>query len=137
MQDLRSLTDDQLAELHASGDEATQAAILHECARRDRKDAQTAKDKARWAAVYEQWYLFAHAQFLAAEDVCRGNLVNREGQRADVQPWELWTGSTSHARRYASEELLEFWEANQRVTVSAFREAIRASARAEREAAGL
>lgn len=135
MQTLRSLTDDQLAEIHRNGDKATQAAALREAARRDRKEAQTAKDKARWAVVYQEWYLWAYAQFLAAEDECRGYLLNKGGRSAGMDPWGLWTGSAAHAQRYASEELLEFWSAQPRRTVSEFREALRASNRAEREQA--
>lgn len=137
MQNLRSLSDNDLADLYIGSDEATQTAILREMTRRDRRDAQTARDKARWAAVYQQWYLWAHSQFIAAEDECRGNLVNKAGRADDIDPWELWTGSSAHARRYASEELLDFWEANPRLTVTEFREQIRASRRAEREQAGI
>lgn len=129
MQNLRNLTDDQLIEVYSNGDEATQAAVLREATRRDRKAAQTARDKARWAAVNTEWMSWAHAQFLAAEAACRGYLLNKAGQAAGLDPWTLWTGPASRATRYASEELLEFWAANPRLTVSEYRDELRRSNR--------
>jgi hypothetical protein len=125
MQNLRSLTDNQLAEVYSDGDEATQAAVLREAARRDRKDAQTARDKARWAAVNDQWMSWAEAQFAAAEAECRGYLLNKAGQAEGMTPWTLWTGPAARATRYASEELLEFWDTHPRLTVSEYRNELR------------
>lgn len=133
MRNLRNLTDDELAELYGNGDEATQAAVLREAARRDRKTAQTARDKARWAAVNADWLDWAQAQFLAAEAECRGYLLNKAGIAAGLDPWTLWTGPASRAARYASEELLEFWATHPRMTVSEYREQLRSARRAERE----
>jgi hypothetical protein len=134
MQDLRSLTDDELAEVYGSGDEAVQTAVLREAARRDRKAAQTACDKERWAAVQAQWMEWAQAQFVAAETACRGYLLNKAGRSAGVDPWSLWSGPVSHARRYASEELMEFWATNPRLTVSQFREELRRERREQQTA---
>jgi len=125
MRNLRNVADEELAELYGNGDEAMQAAVLAEATRRDRKSAQTARDKARWAAVHAEWQVWAHAQFTAAENETRGYLLNREGVAAGMEPWSLWTGSLAHAMRYASEELQEFWTKNPRLTVSAFREELR------------
>jgi hypothetical protein len=134
---LKSLTDEELAERYATAEAGDDiAAVLAEMERRDRKAARTATDKARWAAVYEAWELFAHAQYLAAEEECRGNLVRKEYLSEITSGWELWTGSERWARERATEELREFWDANTRMTVSEFREMRRAANRAEREAAG-
>lgn len=130
MQNLRNLTENELAGIYSTADEATQAAVLREATRRDRKDAQTARDKARWAAVNTEWMSWAHAQFIAAEGACRGYLLNKAGQAEGMDPWLLWTGPISRVTRYASEELLEFWESNRRLTVSEYRAELR---RANRE----
>jgi hypothetical protein len=134
---LKSLTDEELAESYATaGTDEDIAAVLAELEHRERKTAKTLVDKARWAAVYEAWELFAHAQYLAAEEACRGNLVRKEYLSEITSGWELWTGSERWARERATEELREFWDANTRMTVSEFREMRRAANRAEREAAG-
>ena len=131
---LKSLTDDELAERYATAETDEEVAdILAELQRRERKAARTAVDKARWAAVYEDWSMFAHAQYLAAEEECRGNLVRKEYAGEITSGWELWTGSEKWARERATDELREFWDANSRMTVSEFRAQRRAARRAERE----
>jgi hypothetical protein len=134
---LKNLSDDELAERYATAETDEEVAtLLAELERRERKAARTAIDKARWAAVYEDWSMFAHAQYLAAEDECRGNLVRREYRAEITNGWELWSGSNRWARERATDELREFWDANTRMTVSEFREMQRASNRAEKEQAG-
>jgi hypothetical protein len=134
---LGSLSDDALAGRYATAEAGDDiAAVLAEMERRERKAARTATDKARWAAVYEAWELFAHAQYLAAEEACRGNLVRKEYLSEITSGWDLWSGSNRWAYERATDELRDFWDANARMTVSEFREQQRAANRAEREAAG-
>jgi hypothetical protein len=131
---LRDLEDDELAALYATAeDDATIAAILVEGERRDRKARRTEVDKARWAAVHEEWMLSAHAQYLAAEAECRGNLVRREYLPEIRDGFELWSGSHRWAYQRATDELREFWDANPRVTVTEYREMQRAADREARE----
>lgn len=131
---LKALSDDELAARYAAaGTDEDIAVILAELERRDRKARRTATDKARWAAVYEEWAMFAHAQYLAAEEECRGNLVAREYAAEIASGWDLWTGSHRWATERATEELRDFWAVNTRITISEFREMQRASAREERD----
>lgn len=130
----QSLTEDALAERYtAAGTDEEIAVVLAEIERRDRKAARTVVDKARWAAVYEAWELFAHAQYLTAEEECRGNLVRREYLGEITSGWQLWSNSNRWARERATDELREFWDANTRMTVSEFREQQRAANREEAE----
>lgn len=124
--DLRTLTDDQVAALYV--DEATRKVALRELTRRDR----SAKDAARWAAIREEWFLGAHAQYLAAEAQTRGNLLSREGIAAGIDPWSLWSGSYQVIAKYASEELRNFWDDNQRITVAQYQRQVEQSNKAER-----
>lgn len=133
--DVRDLAADALAERYAAAeDDAEITLILAELERRDRKAARTEIDRARWAAVYDDWAMFAHAQYLAAEEETRGNLVARRHAAEISDGWQLWTGSHRWAMERASEELRDFWAVNQRITVSEFREMQRAANREEREA---
>jgi hypothetical protein len=134
---LRSLTDEELTERYATAETDEEvAAVLAELERRERKAAKTLVDKARWAAVYESWMLFAHAQYLAAEEECRGNLVRKEYLGEIGNGWELWSGTNRWAYERATDELREFWDANARMTVSQFQEMQRAANREERERMG-
>ena len=126
---LRSLSWDELAALGRDCDDVTLAAVLAEGRRRDRLErAQEARDteRATWAEA-------AHAQYLAADAVCRGVLLSRAGKRAGVSEWSLWSGPEARAMKYASEELREFWYANPRVTVGRYRQQATAGRVAQRE----
>ena len=113
---LRSLSWDALAQLMRDGDDTVIPAVVAEGKRRDRlEQQQRARDTERSA-----WREAAHAQYLAADAVCRGNLVNRAGCRAGVTDWSLWSGPESRAMKYATEELREFWYENARVTVGEY-----------------
>lgn len=127
---LRSLSWDELAGLLEPGaDEATSAAVQAEARRRERLErAQAARD-----AEQAAWQEAAHAQYLAADAVCRGVLLSRQGKRAGVSEWSLWSGPETRAMRYASEELREFWLANPRVTVGKYRQQASSGRAAQRE----
>lgn len=57
----------------------------------------------------------------AAEDECNGQLLTAEGLRLEaagkLRPRDLFTGPESRARKYASRELLDHWQAHGRLTV--------------------
>ena len=126
---LRSLSWDELAALGRDCDDVTLAAVLAEGRRRDRVErAQEARE-----AEARTWAEAAHAQYLAADAVCRGVLLSRQGKRAGVSEWSLWSGPEARAMRYASEELREFWYANPRVTVSRYRQQASSGRAAQRE----
>ena len=131
----KALADDDLAALYAAAEDAAlKALILAEMARRDRCD----RERAGRHAVNAEWFLSAHAQYLHAEDVCRGNLLSREGIAAGTDPWTLWSGPASRAQKYASEELRDFWMyVSPRVTVCQYAAQVRQAQRADREAAAL
>ena len=59
----------------------------------------------------------------AAEDHMRGgHELNLAGRAQRVNADQLWTGPETFARKWASPELLEFWDANGRTTYAAYRE---------------
>jgi hypothetical protein len=59
--------------------------------------------------------------FVQAEDATNGYLLNKAGQRAGIDPRSLFTGNEARARRYASPELLEWWDQNGRPTLAEHR----------------
>jgi hypothetical protein len=59
--------------------------------------------------------------FLAAEAATNGYHLNRAGEAAGIDPRSLFTGPEARARKYASEDLLTYWQAHGRLTVDDFR----------------
>jgi hypothetical protein len=73
------------------------------------KECRMAFEDARLAA-YDQ-----------AAEACRGALLNRRGQNAGVDAYELFMGTERRAQAYASPELKEWWYYNRRTTYTQFR----------------
>lgn len=67
---------------------------------------------------YDEW---TDARVLQAETDCRGHLLNAAGRTAGVDPARLFSGPLWLARRWASSDLLGWWERHGRVTFTEFR----------------
>lgn len=75
----------------------------------------------RATRVAEDQRIAAHAAYVAAESACRGHMLSRHGRAANVAPYSLFTGPEPRARRYASEELCEWWDQHGRPTAADWR----------------
>jgi hypothetical protein len=64
------------------------------------------------------------AAYEAADEACRGHLLNDRGRRAGIDAWDLFIGNEARARAYASEELLEHWVTHPRVTIAAYEQQV-------------
>ena len=113
--EFRALDDAALAGLIGSG--------LGDVARAElrRRASDRARERRRQDPVAREWRDAAHAQFLAAEAATNGFLVNAAGRARGIDPWSLWSGPADRAERWASWELLEFWQGNPRITITEFR----------------
>ena len=60
-------------------------------------------------------------QWLAAETATKGYMLNRRSREAGIDERTLFRGPEARARKYASEELLNFWQENPRPTEAYFR----------------
>lgn len=58
--------------------------------------------------------------YFTAEAATNGFLLTSEGQRAGLDPRNLWRQNETYARRWASEELKQWWDENGRVTFDQF-----------------
>lgn len=111
--DLATLSDDELTAMYATADDATIAALTAECNRRDRATRIAAARKRaaeKRQALYAEWREWAHADYLAAEARCAGNLLSREGGKHCEEPMRLWSLPEHTARLWASEELNAHWD---------------------------
>jgi hypothetical protein len=127
---LRDLTDEQLLELSRES-EAGMAAAMREAGRQDRNAAFCRRMTAERDALRSDWHDAAFAQYLAASDVCRGHLVAESSAVTD--DWQLWSGSEAWARKNATEELREFWDANPRLTVTQYAAQVTEGRRIQRD----
>jgi hypothetical protein len=50
------------------------------------------------------------AAYVLAEDECNTHLLNARGERAGIDPYSLFMGTTARAYAYASEELIDHWQ---------------------------
>jgi hypothetical protein len=86
------------------GESARTAVARGERARRRRQDAeQEYRDE-----VYRQWR--------AAEAATNGYMLNRTGLREGIDERSLFAGPESRVRKYASPELIEWFESHPRPT---------------------
>lgn len=75
---------------------------------------------ATWRALHAEWTLIVEGQYLAAEEATRGNLLNKRGRVAKIDPFTLFSGPAIRAHAYASEELLEHWQTHPRLTFAEY-----------------
>lgn len=75
---------------------------------------------ATWAEMREEFELYRHSTFNQAHRDCNGVLLNRRGIANDVDPLSLFMGPLSRASKYASDELIEWWELNGRPSLADF-----------------
>lgn len=122
---LRSASDDDLAEAFGHGSDERRAQIVHEFDRRDReeirrKERANERDRRAFRRKVE------HAEevdrvWLQAEEATNGNMLNKKGLAAGISDRYLFTAPERDVRRYASDELLNFFAEHHRPTASAMR----------------
>ncbi|MEC3977892.1 phage minor capsid protein [Amycolatopsis sp. H20-H5] len=62
-----------------------------------------------------------YEQYIAAEGPTRGHMLTADGQARGINPQELFSGPESRARKWASDELKEWWDQNGRVTFDQYK----------------
>jgi hypothetical protein len=84
---------------------------------RDQGFTGTSFDKLSSAAFKDE----LERSYFAAEDATNGAMLNKAAQQAGIDTRKLFNGTEAFARKWASDELLEYWEANGRVTLEDYR----------------
>jgi hypothetical protein len=74
----------------------------------------------QWRDMRSDFERHTDAAYDKALDACGGVLVNAAGRRQHVDGYDLFTGPAVKAYRFASEELVDFWEANPRLSMNDF-----------------
>jgi hypothetical protein len=127
---LRSASDRDVADFYnrhgadTPRDEAARDQAIAEMQRRDmakeRREAAEERKRARWSARRADRAAVIENETVNAEAATRGVMLNRRGREAGIDPRTLFTGPEARARKYASEELLNYWEYNPRPTEKFF-----------------
>lgn len=122
---LRRASDDDLAKGYEAGNEKRRAQIIAEMDRRDRADVDRAGRKSEAERRRRERY-FAHAEeidrvWLEAEAATNGYMVNKRGQAAGISDRYLMTAPERDVRRYATDELKEYFATHNRPTAAHMR----------------
>lgn len=88
--------------------------------RRGSRSAIFAHAASMWAQMHEDFLLALQAHMDAADEAARGELFSAEGRRAGVSVARLFACNQAAAARYASPELVEFWQSHPRPTLAEF-----------------
>jgi hypothetical protein len=119
--DLLNTTDADLeALLGTIEDTDTIVALVAEMDRRERAARKAERERARREAIRAEYLIAQHAAYLAADAACVGHLLSKAGKAKITDEHALWSGRESVARKYASEELNEWFDANGRLTIGEF-----------------
>jgi hypothetical protein len=129
---LRHASDDDLAahwdraEQYSLADrERARAQVLYELNRRDlakeRREATEERRRARWWSRQAERQEEINRLWMEAEAGTKGNMLNRRGKEAGIDERTLFRGPETRARKYASEELLNWWDTHPRPTEAYFR----------------
>ena len=124
---LRRASDDDLAAHYdrvqggSYREERARAQVLHEMQRRDDEArGRGGQVAARYSRQLEQADA-VEASYIAAENATRGNMLNKKGRARDINPRALITGREADFRRYASDELMKYYQTHHRPTAASFR----------------
>lgn len=122
---LRRASEDDLAKAYAGGSDKRQAQILAEMERRDRADVDRAGRKSA-AEERRRARYYAHAEeidrvWLEAEAATNGYMVNARGRAAGVSDKRLMTAPAADVRKYATDELKEYFATHNRPTAAHMR----------------
>lgn len=79
-----------------------------------------AKAAEQWAEMQADFTSYRDDAYWQALEATRGVLVNAAGQRLHIDGYTLFVSARKYAEKYASEELLAWWQANPRLTIQEF-----------------
>lgn len=88
--------------------------IVAEFDRRDRAEKRAQRKKERYRAKSDEYRDEVYRQVLAAEAATNGYMVNKAGRAAGIEPITLFTGPEARVRKWASPELIEYFEQHDR-----------------------
>ena len=113
-------------------DERCAKQVVRELDRRENAIARRARARGRRQTRDSEFRAHLENEWARAEEQTRGNMLNKAGRAADVDPRTLFTGSERRAAKYASEELRRYWDEHPRGSRAEFLGGAAGQARAGR-----
>jgi hypothetical protein len=122
---LRRSSDEELAAHYSrcpEGNPACRDQVLYELHRRDlaTERRETTEERRRRRYANKRQFREAEVERMWLENATKGNMLNRRGREAGINERTLFRGPEARARKYASEELLNWWEDVPRPTEAYF-----------------
>lgn len=74
----------------------------------------------QWSAMSRDFADYREAQIAAAIEATNGVLTNAVGRTLGKDAEDLFAGPRANAERYASPELIEWWDDHGRMTITEF-----------------
>jgi hypothetical protein len=103
-------------ETHGEGGLQIAAEIDRRNESQRKAEARKMRARERRQAAESEYRDEVYRQWLTAEAETKGYMLNREGRARGIDERSLFTGPESRVARYASPELIEFFESNPRPT---------------------
>jgi hypothetical protein len=119
---LRSMSEPELeAELrtyshYGETHEAGLKQVIAELDRRDRAEQAAQRRRHRRESANSEYQDEVYRQWLHAENATKGVMLNKAGLKAGIDERSLFTGPEVRVRKYASPELIEWFESHPRPT---------------------
>ena len=119
--DLRSWTTEQLTDEFARLSHTLSGHELETALHRVDAELASRRGESRAQTIRRLHFEQVAVAVLQAEDDTNGNLLNPAGKAAGIDPATLWSGPAARARKYASDELKQWWsEHGGRMTAAEF-----------------
>lgn len=74
----------------------------------------------QWGLMSMDFMAYVDDAYGKALEATAGVLVNQAGREQHIDGYILWRSRKAFAEKYASEELLEYWQTNPRLTMKEF-----------------
>lgn len=74
----------------------------------------------QWSEMQRDFLSYRDDAYWQALEATNGVLVNAEGRAQHIDGYTLFQSARRYSEKYASEELLAWWEANPRLTLKEF-----------------
>jgi len=81
-----------------------------------------AKAAEQWAEMQADFLSYRDDAYWQALEATRGVLVNAAGRALHIDGYTLFVSNRTYSEKYASEELLDWWRTNPRLTQKQFEE---------------
>lgn len=74
----------------------------------------------KWSDMRSEFSATLEAHYISAELATNGHMLNKQGRARGIDPYSLISGSATRAYKYASDELIEYWNEHPRPNLAHF-----------------